>query len=125
MKNKLDSIEINPTTGKEIGTVIWLHGLGADGNDFVPLLPELNLPDELPLRFVFPHAPQRPVTINNGFVMRAWYDIYSITSNQRVDQEGISDSVQLLERLIEHELQRGMPAEKILLAGFSQGAVIA
>jgi len=124
MNTRLDCIEINPPV-KEVGTVIWLHGLGADGSDFVPIVPELNLPDELPLRFVFPHAPERPVTINNGYVMRAWYDIYSLTSNHRADEEGVMESIKFVETLIEHEIQRGIPAEKIVLAGFSQGAVVA
>ena len=105
MNTRLDCIEINPTS-KEIGTVIWLHGLGADGSDFVPIVPELHLPSELPLRFVFPHAPERPVTINNGYVMRAWYDIYSITNNRRVDEDGVLESVKTLEDIIEYEIQR-------------------
>lgn len=124
MKTTLDAIEINPTQ-KEIGSVIWLHGLGADGNDFVPIVQELNLPSDLPLRFVFPHAPLRPVTINNGYVMRAWFDIYSMSLTQKIDDAGIADSVKHLEKLIDHELQRGVPSNKIVLAGFSQGAVIA
>jgi phospholipase/carboxylesterase len=124
MKTTLDSIEINPPQ-KEIGSVIWLHGLGADGNDFVPIVPNLNLPSDLPLRFVFPHAPQRPVTINNGYVMRAWFDIYSMTTHERIDQKGIEESMTLLQNLIAKEQQRGIPPNKIVLAGFSQGAVIA
>lgn len=124
MKTTLDYVEINPPT-KEIGTVIWLHGLGADGHDFVPIVQELNLPSELSLRFVFPHAPLRPITINNGYVMRGWFDIYSLNSLNQYDQEGIDESVNLLKKLIDKELQRGIPAEKIVLAGFSQGASIA
>lgn len=117
----LDHIELN-SEQKEIGTVIWLHGLGADGTDFLPVAKELRLP----LRFVFPHAPVMPVTINNGYKMRAWYDIYSLgTQDHPVDQKGIDISVRALEKLIEHETQRGTPIEKIVLAGFSQGAVIA
>ncbi len=108
-----------------IGSVIWLHGLGADGNDFKPIVPELNLPANLPLRFIFPHAPLQPVTINNGYVMRAWYDIVSLKIDEHADQKGIQNSVRQLERLIENEEKRGIPAEKIVLAGFSQGAVIA
>lgn len=124
MKTTPDAIEINPAN-KEIGSVIWLHGLGASGEDFVPIVPELNLPNDLPLRFVFPHAPMRPVTINNGYVMPAWFDIYSMNRDHRVDEEGIQESVTFVEELIARELQRGMPAEKITLAGFSQGAAIA
>ncbi len=124
MKTTLDSIEINPPQ-KEIGSCIWLHGLGADGNDFVPIVQELHLPHEMPLRFVFPHAPMQPVTINNGYVMRAWFDIYSLSHFQKIDEEGIQKSVNHLESLIEREMNRGIPAEKIFLAGFSQGAAIA
>lgn len=119
-----DYIEINPTQ-KEIGSVIWLHGLGADGNDFVPIINELNLPSDMPLRFIFPHAPMQPVTINNGYVMRAWFDIYTLDNLKRVDEKGIDASVQHLQSLIEQEMQRGIPPEKIILAGFSQGATIA
>lgn len=124
MKSTYDSIEINPPK-KEIGSVIWLHGLGADGNDFVPIVQELNLPSELPLRFVFPHAPMRPVTINNGYVMRAWFDIYNLSSDLRMDHQGLSESIQLLETYIDREIERGVPIDKIVLAGFSQGAVLA
>lgn len=124
MKTTLDCVEID-SPQKAIGSVIWLHGLGADGNDFVPIVQELNLPSDLPLRFIFPHAPLRPVTINNGYVMRAWFDIFNMNLTQRIDDGGIADSVQHLETLIDRELQRGIPSDKIVLAGFSQGAVIA
>jgi len=124
MKTSLESIEINPSH-KEIGTVILLHGLGADGHDFVPMVKELRLPDALSLRFVFPHAPLRPVTINNGYVMRAWYDIYAMNIDQRADETGVAESTMLIEKLIAKEMERGIPANKIVLAGFSQGAVIA
>lgn len=123
MKTTADYIEIDPDQ-KAIGSVIWLHGLGADGQDFVPIVPELNLPSELPLRFIFPHAPMRPVTINNGYVMRAWFDVYSFTESSRVDETGVRDSIQYLESLIASEIKQGIPVEKIVLAGFSQGAVI-
>lgn len=119
-----DCIEINPSQ-KAIGSVIWLHGLGADGNDFVPIVEALNLPSELPLRFIFPHAPMRPVTINNGYVMRAWFDIYSLNREQPVDVQGISQSVSSIQNLIDNEVkQHGLPEDKIVLAGFSQGAAI-
>lgn len=121
---KLECIELNPKIAP-IGSVIWLHGLGADGNDFVPIVPELQLSNELPLRFIFPNAPEMPVTINNGYVMRAWYDIVSLSINQRSDETGILKSVSLINDLIENEEKRGVPANKIVLAGFSQGAVIA
>jgi len=108
-----------------IGSVIWLHGLGADGHDFTSLVPQLNLPPHLPLRFIFPHAPLKPVTINNGYVMRAWFDIYSMQIDQRIDLAGIADSVKFVEQLIENEQSKGIASEKIIVAGFSQGAVIA
>lgn len=105
--------------------IIWLHGLGADGSDFLPVVPELHLPNHLPVRFIFPHAPFKPVTINNGNVMRAWYDIYSMSIDQRIDQQGINDSIKLLSQWIQHEESSGIPTQNILLAGFSQGAVVA
>lgn len=108
-----------------IGSVIWLHGLGADGHDFVSIAAELKLPLHLPLRFIFPHAPMQPVTINNGYVMRAWFDIYSMQIDQRIDAPGIANSVNLVTQLIENEQNRGISSEKIILGGFSQGAVIA
>ncbi len=122
--NNINSIELTPTL-PTLGSVIWLHGLGADGHDFEPIVPELKLPASLPLRFIFPHAPIRPVTINNGFPMRAWFDIYSMHINQRIDEEGISTSVNMVHNLIEHEKSLGIPSKNIVLAGFSQGSVIA
>ncbi len=108
-----------------VGSVIWLHGLGADGHDFEPIVPELRLPAELPLRFVFPHAPVRPVTINGGVAMRAWYDIVSLDATGRADAEGVRESTALLEALIGRERERGMDAARIVVAGFSQGGAIA
>lgn len=108
-----------------VGSVIWLHGLGADGHDFEPIVPELRLPADLPLRFVFPHAPTRPVTINGGMVMRAWYDIVTLDAQGRADAEGVRTSTAILEALIARELERGIPAEKIVIAGFSMGGAIA
>ena len=107
------------------GSVIWLHGLGADGHDFEPIVPELRLPESLPLRFVFPHAPVRPVTINGGVVMRAWYDILSLDRDAPSDEAGIRDSARILEALIEAERGRGIDANRIVVAGFSQGGAIA
>ena len=102
---------VEVTTGESpIGSVIWLHGLGADGHDFEPIVPELHLPDELPLRFVFPHAPMRPVTINGGMTMRAWYDIISLDAEGRADAAGVHESTALLEELISREIDRGIPA---------------
>ncbi|HET8942942.1 MAG TPA: dienelactone hydrolase family protein [Rudaea sp.] len=105
-------------------TVIWLHGLGADGNDFAPAIPQLADRTWPPLRFVFPHAPKRPITINGGMSMRAWYDISGLEIAQRQDEVGIRESIRLLEELIEREGTRGVSPENILLAGFSQGGAI-
>jgi len=114
------------TTGDNpVGSVIWLHGLGADGHDFEPIVPELRLPADLPLRFVFPHAPVRPVTINGGATMRAWYDILSLDAEGRADAAGVRESTVLLDALIEREQQRGIAADRIVVAGFSQGGAIA
>jgi len=104
--------------------VIWLHGLGADGNDFAPIVPELVDRAWPPLRFVFPHAPVRPITINGGMEMRAWYDISGLEIAQRQDEVGIRASIGLLDKLIEREIARGVPSANILLAGFSQGGAI-
>ena len=120
----LSTIEINPSE-KPIGTVILLHGLGADGNDFVSIVAELEIVTHLPLRFVFPNAPKRAITINNGFVMPAWYDIVSLEMNQRADRAGIAESVKQMKQIIEHEKTLGISEDKIVMAGFSQGAVIA
>jgi len=107
------------------GSVIWLHGLGADGHDFEPLVPELGLDAQVSLRFVFPHAPVRPVTVNGGMSMRAWYDIVTLERGGPQDEAGIRDSGRQLELLIEREIGRGIAPEKIVLAGFSQGGAIA
>lgn len=107
------------------GTVIWMHGLGADGWDFVSIVKELQLPEDLPLRFIFPHAPTRPVTINNGYVMRAWYDISMAELQRLPDERGIRESQKQIEELLEREYSRGVASDKIVLAGFSQGGAIA
>lgn len=106
-------------------SVIWLHGLGADGHDFEPLVPQLDLAPDLCIRFVFPHAPMRPVTINGGMTMRAWYDILSLDRTAPQDETGIRDSATVLEWLVEREQQRGCRYDRIVLAGFSQGGAIA
>jgi phospholipase/carboxylesterase len=106
-------------------SVVWLHGLGADGHDFEPIVPELKLPDDPAVRFVFPHAPLRPVTINGGMAMRAWYDIRSFDRDGPEDEAGIRESATLLGRLVEREHQRGADYGRIVLAGFSQGGAIA
>jgi phospholipase/carboxylesterase len=107
------------------GTVIWMHGLGADGWDFVPLVRELPLPEDLELRFIFPHAPVQPVTINNGYEMRAWYDIKMNDIARLPDEEGIRESQQAVEQFIAREATRGVDSRHIVLAGFSQGGAIA
>ena len=119
-----EAVEIE-TGPNPVGAVIWLHGLGADGHDFEPVVPELRLPDALPLRFVFPHAPVRPVTLNGGMAMRAWSDIYSLDRSGRHDEAGIRESAAILAALVEREHARGMPYERIVVAGFSQGGAIA
>lgn len=106
-------------------SILWLHGLGADGHDFAPLVPELVRRDWPALRFVFPHAPVRAVTINNGVRMRAWYDIVGMDFATRADSEGIEESLQQLDALISRELARGIAPERLILAGFSQGGAIA
>lgn len=105
-------------------SVIWLHGLGADGNDFAPIVPELVKPGWPGIRFVFPHAPMRPVTINGGAVMRAWYDILGMEIDKRADEAGIRESMAELDALINRERDRGIPLSRILLAGFSQGGAV-
>jgi phospholipase/carboxylesterase len=127
MENMLETIEVE--TGKSpTASVIWMHGLGADGNDFVPIVNELELDGTPAIRFVFPHAPMRPVTINNGFVMRAWYDV-SLGDlegqSRRSDEQGVRESQAHITALIEREARRGVGAEHIVLAGFSQGGAIA
>ena len=110
---------------KPDGTVIWLHGLGADGHDFEPIVPELRLDEHADIRFVFPHAPVRPVTINGGIPMRAWYDVMSLDRAGPQDEAGIRDSAAMLVQLIECEHERGVDYDHIVLAGFSQGGAIA
>jgi phospholipase/carboxylesterase len=122
--NDAEPIELE--TGPEPrGAVIWLHGLGADGYDFVPVVEELGLPEALHLRFVFPHAPMQPVTINQGAVMRAWYDITGDVRDRLGDERGVRASQARVEVLVAREKERGIPAGAIVLAGFSQGGAIA
>ena len=118
-----ETVEVD-TGANPVGSVIWLHGLGADGHDFEAIVPELGLPDMLPLRFVFPHAPTRPVTINGGMSMRAWYDILTLDKEGPGDDIGIRTSSELLDALISREQERGMDSASIVLAGFSQGGAI-
>ena len=105
--------------------VIWLHGLGADGHDFEPVVEALNLPKTLPTRFVLPHAPACPVTLNGGYTMPSWFDLYSLQSFEELDVLGIRKSAEAIDALIEREIARGIPSERILLAGFSQGGSLA
>lgn len=105
--------------------VLWLHGLGADGYDFVPIVDELRLPASLSIRFTFPHARPRPVTINNGYVMRAWYDIKGLAATGQEDEAGIRESEKLMHQYLEREIASGIPPERIVIAGFSQGGAIA
>jgi phospholipase/carboxylesterase len=119
-----DTVEVGGEAQVD-GTVIWLHGLGADGHDFEPIVAELNLAEHADIRFVFPHAPVRPVTINGGAPMRAWYDVISLDKSGPQDEAGIRDSAASLLRLIERERERGVDASRIVLAGFSQGGAIA
>ena len=105
-------------------SIVWLHGLGADGHDFAPIVPELLRRDWPALRFVFPHAPVRPVTINNGVPMRAWYDIVDIDLANRADETGVAESVAQVEALVAREVERGVPRSRVVLAGFSQGGAV-
>lgn len=127
MSKLLDSIEIE--TGKNpAASVIWMHGLGADGNDFVAVVGALGLDSAPAIRFLFPHAPMRPVTVNNGFVMRAWYDVTLGDlegHSRRADEKGVRESQAQIAALIEREEKRGVAPERIVLAGFSQGGAVA
>lgn len=123
----LETIELE-TANNPTAAVIWMHGLGADGNDFVPIVKELDLAGAPGIRFVFPHAPTRPVTINNGYVMRAWYDISFGDlegKTRRADEKGLRESQAQIGELIAQEQSRGIAVSKIVLAGFSQGGAIA
>lgn len=120
----LQTVE-HETRAKPAWSIIWLHGLGADGNDFAPIVPELVRNDWPNLRFVFPHAKVRPVTINGGVPMRAWYDIVSQSIDQRADEVGVRESIAEVDALIARERDRGVPASRVILVGFSQGGAIA
>lgn len=124
MMEYLPTAEVEPKQAAK-ASVIWLHGLGADGHDFEAIVPELHLPDDLAIRFVFPHAPKIPVTINNGYVMPAWYNILDMSIERNVDVAQLEHSSQAIAALIDREIERGVPAEKIILAGFSQGGAVA
>ena len=119
----LETIQVD-TGPNPTASVIWLHGLGASGDDFVPIVRELDLAGLPAIRFVFPHAPTMPVTVNNGYVMRAWYDIVGVDLSRREDEKGLRASQAMVEQLIAQEKARGVPAERIVLAGFSQGCAM-
>ena len=117
---------ITVETGSDpVASVIWLHGLGASGHDFESIVPHLKLPANLPVRFIFPHAPEIPVTINGGYVMPAWYDILEMNIERKIDEAQIQQSSDAIAAFIEREISRGIPSHKIILAGFSQGGAVA
>ena len=120
----LSCVEFNPDTPAE-AAIIWLHGLGADGHDFAPLAPELQSRLPVPTRFILPHAPYRPVTVNAGYIMRAWYDILAFDLSQAEDADGIHTSARQIKDLIDKEVRAGISARRVTLAGFSQGGAIA
>ncbi len=124
LQESADAVVLAPAAPAS-ASVIWLHGLGADGHDFVPIVPELKLPAALSVRFVFPHARVRPVTLNMGMAMRAWYDIKTLTAEGRADEVGIRESVGVLGRFIAAERAAGIASERIVVAGFSQGGAVA
>ncbi|MEH6470721.1 MAG: carboxylesterase [Halopseudomonas sp.] len=119
----LPAIEIDPAQ-PATAAIIWLHGLGADGHDFAPIVPELRLPEQLAVRFIFPHAPSIPVTINNGMVMPAWYDILEMDIDRKVDEVQLRSSAAAVKLLIDREIERGIDSRRILIAGFSQGGAV-
>jgi len=123
-RQSAENVVLDPPTPPD-AAVIWLHGLGADGFDFVPIVEELRLPATMAVRFIFPHARSRPVTINNGFVMRAWYDITGLGADRKEDETGIRESADVVRSYIEQENAGGIRSERIVIAGFSQGGAIA
>ncbi len=120
----LPAVEIETAANPDI-SVIWLHGLGADGNDFAPIIPDLKIPAALPIRFIFPHAPAIPVTVNGGFVMPAWYDILEMEIDRKIDSAGLLESADEINKLIDREYERGIKSNRIIIAGFSQGGAVA
>lgn len=123
MKPLLPGVEIEPASPAN-AAVIWLHGLGANGHDFEPVVPELKLPATLPVRFIFPHAPQLPVTINGGVMMPAWYDILEMELDRKVDMTQLRHSALQIQQLIDREIERGIDSRRIVVAGFSQGGAV-
>lgn len=122
--NLIKTIEV-ATGDNPDAAVIWLHGLGASGDDFVPVIPELQLPETFQIRFIFPFAPQLPVTVNGGMVMPAWYDILEMSIERKVDREQLEASALMIDKLVDQEISRGINAERIIVAGFSQGGAVA
>lgn len=120
----LDNVSIEPNNPAQYA-VLWFHGLGADGNDFAPVGHELLQYTQLPIRFIFPHAPERPVTLNNGYIMRAWYDIISLDINSAEDRLGLDEISRKVDEMIKHQIKLGIPAQNIFLGGFSQGGAVA
>lgn len=120
----LSCVEVDPSV-EATASVIWLHGLGSNGHDFEAILPELKLPQDAPVRFIFPHSPSMPVTVNGGVVMPAWYDIIEMGAGRKLNTEQLLDSAHQVVKLIEREQQRGIASDRILLAGFSQGGAVA
>jgi phospholipase/carboxylesterase len=123
MPDLLPCVELNPD-GNADASIIWLHGLGANGHDFVSVVPELRLPSMLPLRFVFPHAPSIPVTINSGYVMPAWFDVMVLGQERSFNATQLLASSAAVHALIDREIERGVASDRILLAGFSQGGAV-
>lgn len=124
--NYLPCVEVQSAPEREAtAAVIWLHGLGADGDDFVPVVRELNLPKHVNIRFVFPNAPSIPVTVNNGYVMPAWYDIFELTLDRKIDTPQLRANAENIHALIDREIERGLSSSKIVVAGFSQGGAVA
>lgn len=121
----LPCVEVESAPGTAVNaSVIWLHGLGADGHDFAPLVPELYLPVSMSVRFIFPHASSIPVTINGGYIMPAWYDILEVNLDRKVDEAQLVASALAIQRLIDREIERGVDCQRIFLAGFSQGGAV-
>ncbi|AJR05959.1 carboxylesterase [Photobacterium gaetbulicola] len=124
MTHPLSAVIVEPPVTPN-ASVIWLHGLGANGHDFEAIVPELNLPKEAAIRFIFPHSPSIPVTINGGMVMPAWYDILEMGAGRKLNTEQLLDSASSVARLVDHEVASGIRSERIILAGFSQGGAVA
>ncbi|WP_046079079.1 alpha/beta hydrolase [Halomonas sp. HG01] len=121
-----DELIIEPRSGRPAEACVFiLHGLGADGHDFEPLVPALGLPDDLDVRFILPHAPRLPVTINGGMTMPAWYDILEASLDRRVDEAQLKASAERIQGLMHEQIAQGVPAERIIVAGFSQGGAVA